>query len=164
MIGEAAIIGVSRTMQQDVDFALRQLNDIGLRALSPAVNDPTTATEVILRVSSVMRPLLLTDLPAQVQRDDEGRTLLAPWDLDHAEYVRHAFGQVRLYVVTHPNVALALIRSMRMLRAAAESAAADRSDAVAALDVQIAATLDGAARAGLTDADLAPMRAAVQQP
>ena len=58
LIGEASIIGVTRTMQQDIDFGLRQLNDIGLRALSPAVNDQTTAIEVILRVSSVLRPLL----------------------------------------------------------------------------------------------------------
>jgi uncharacterized membrane protein len=38
-------------MQQDVDFGLRQLNDIALRALSPAVNDPTTAIKVILRAA-----------------------------------------------------------------------------------------------------------------
>src|SRR6201999_3111696 len=90
LIGEAVIIGATRTMQQDIDFALRQLNDIGLRALSPAVNDPTTAIEVILRVSSIMRPLVQAELPAQAHRDDDGRTLLTPWDLDHAEYVRHA--------------------------------------------------------------------------
>lgn len=40
----------SRTMQQDVDFALRQLVDIGLRALSSAINDPSTAVDVTLRV------------------------------------------------------------------------------------------------------------------
>ena len=162
LIGEAVIIGVSRTMQQDIDFALRQLNDIGLRALSPAVNDPTTATEAILRVTSVMRPLLRTELPAQAQRDDEGRTLLSPWDLDHAEYVHHAYGQVRLYVVPHPDVTLTLIRSIRMLRAAAESAAADRSDAVAALDEEIAAILEAAAAAGTPDIDLDPLRAAAR--
>ncbi len=162
LIGEAVIIGVSRTMQQDIDFGLRQLNDICLRALSPAVNDPTTATEAILRVTSVMRPLLRTDLPDQAQRDDEGRTLLSPWDLDHAEYVRHAFGQVRLYVVKHPEVTLALIRSLRMLRAAAESAPADRSDAVAALDAELVAILEAAARAGTADVDLAPLRAAAE--
>ena len=72
LVAEAAIIGVARTMQQDIDFGLRQLNDIGLRALSPAVNDQTTAIEVILRVSSVMRPLIHADLPAQAQRDDDG--------------------------------------------------------------------------------------------
>src|SRR6185436_19374014 len=97
LIAEAAIISHSRTMQQDIDFGLRQLNDIGLRALSAAVNDPTTAIEVVLRVASVLRPLLIADLPPQCVRDPQGRVLLTPWDLDHGEYVRHAFDQTRAY-------------------------------------------------------------------
>jgi uncharacterized membrane protein len=156
LIGEAAIIGVTRTMQQDVDFALRQLNDIGLRALSPAVNDPTTAIEVILRVTSIMRPLILADLPAQTQRDAAGRILLSPWNLDHAEYVRHAFGQVRRYAANHPYVVTALIRSMRMLRDVATEAG--RESVVEALDAEISATLAEAHQAGLTDADLGAIR------
>jgi uncharacterized membrane protein len=157
LIGEAAIIGTARTMQQDIDFALRQLNDIALRALSPAVNDPTTAIEVILRVSSVMRPLIVADLPAQTQRDDRSRVLHTPWDLDHADYVRHAFGQVRAYAAAHPQVLLAIVRSIRMLRRAA--LAYDRPQTVLALDAELAAAIVGAERAGLAEADLAPLRA-----
>jgi uncharacterized membrane protein len=159
LIGEAVIIGATRTMQQDIDFALRQLNDIGLRALSPAVNDPTTAIEVILRVSSIMRPLLKAELPAQAQRDAAGRTLLTPWDLDHVEYVRHAYGQIRLYSGAHPQVALTLVRVLRMLR---DIAAEDegRASAVAELDRQLAAVLDAAKRAALPDAEIEPLAAA----
>ncbi len=159
LIGEAVIVGATRTMQQDIDFALRQLNDIGLRALSPAVNDPTTAIEVILRVTSIMRPLVQAELPAQAQRDTDGRTLLTPWDLDHAEYVRHAYGQIRLYAGSHPQVALTLVRALRMLR---DVAADDtgRASAVAELDRQLAAVLDDAKRAGLPDAELEPLMAA----
>lgn len=157
LIGEAVIVGATRTMQQDVDFALRQLNDIGLRALSPAVNDPTTAIEVILRVTSIMRPLLRADLPAQAQRDAGGRILLTPWDLDHAEYVRHAYGQIRLYAGAHPQVAVTLVRVLRMLRdMTAEQT--DRAGAVAELDRQIAAVLADAERAGLPDTELEPLR------
>jgi uncharacterized membrane protein len=155
-VGEATLIGAARAMQQDIDFALRQLNDIGLRALSPAVNDPTTAIEVVLRVSSVLRPLLRADLPARAQRDDAGRVLWTPYDLDHAGYVRHAFGQIRTYAATHPDVLLAIVRSLRMLRAAA--VAYGRTEAVAALDGEHAATIAGAVRAGLGDADIAPLR------
>ena len=144
----------------DIDFGLRQLNDIGLRALSPAVNDQTTAVEVILRVSSVMRPLIEADLPAQAQRDAEGRVLLTPWDLDHGEYVTHAYGQIGRYAAPHPQVALALIRAVRMLRSAAESYDGDRTDAIAALDTQIESILELAVSAGLHDSELAPLRAA----
>jgi uncharacterized membrane protein len=157
-VAEAVIIGVTRTMQQDIDFALRQLNDIGLRALSPAVNDPTTAIEVILRVSSVLRPLLIADLPQQAEQDQDDRILLTPWDLDHAEYVRHGYDQIRLYTGPHPQVSLALIRAVQMLRGIAVSTG--RTGAVAALDAQTLAILADATKAGLSETDIAPLHAA----
>lgn len=163
LIGEAVIIGATRTMQQDIDFALRQLNDIGLRALSPAVNDPTTAIEVILRVSSILRPLVQAELPAQAHRDEDGRTLLTPWDLDHAEYVRHAYGQIRLYAGAHPQVVMTLVRVLRMLRDVAGEHDTDRSATIGELDRQIEAVLADAERAGLPDSELTPLRAAAQQ-
>jgi uncharacterized membrane protein len=104
LIRAAVILGPARTMQQDIDFGLRQLNDIALRALSPAVNDPTTAIEVTLRIGSIMRPLILAELPAQSVRDEAGRVLLTPFDLDHIEYIGHAFDQLRLYAAAHPQV------------------------------------------------------------
>lgn len=159
LITEAVIVGPMRTMQQDIDFGLRQLNDIGLRALSSAVNDQTTAIEVILRVSSVLRPLLLAELPPSAERDAEGRTLLTPWDLDHSEYVQHAFSQIRVYAAPHPQVVLALVRSLRMLRDAAATCGADRAAAVSVLDTQIAAAISDATKAGLDQIDLTPLRA-----
>jgi uncharacterized membrane protein len=159
LIGEAVIVGATRTMRQDIDFALRQLNDIGLRALSPAVNDPTTAVEVILRVSSIMRPLLRADLPAQAERDADGRVLLTPWELDHAEYVRHAYGQVRLYAGPHPQVALTLVRVLRMLRDVA-AGSGGREAAVTELDRQLEAVLADVRRSGLPDSEIEPLTAA----
>ncbi len=158
-VGEAVIVGVSRTMQQDIDFGLRQLYDMGLRALSPAVNDPTTAIEVILRVSSIMRRLVRADLPPQSVRDEVGRVLLTPWDLDHGEYIRHAYGQLRRYAGPHPEVLLALMRNLRMLRAACMVTGA-RERAIAALDHQVEAVLATAAAAGVGEEDLAALREA----
>jgi uncharacterized membrane protein len=154
-IREAVVIGYARTMQQDIDFGLRQLNDIALRALSPAVNDPTTAIEVVLRLSSVLRPLVQADLPDQSVSAGERRILLTPWDLDHAEYVTHAFAQLRVYAAPHPQVALALIRAMRMLRSASRHADASR-----ALDRQLELTLAACERSPMHPADLDDLRAA----
>jgi uncharacterized membrane protein len=153
LVAEAVIISYSRTMQQDVDFGLRQLNDIGLRALSPAVNDPTTAIEVVLRVASVLRPLLIAELPSQCVRDKQGSVLLTPWELDHAEYVRHAFDQTRVYGASHAQVMLALVRAIVMLRNVARDVG--RMDAVEALDRELELAVDAAARAGVADADMA---------
>jgi uncharacterized membrane protein len=140
LIRAAVIIGPARTMQQDIDFGLRQLNDIALRALSPAINDPTTAIEVVLRIGSIMRPLVLAELPGQSVRDQAGRVLLTPFDLDHAEYLTHAFDQLRTYAAAHPQVLTAIARTQRMLRGAC-LLAAGREKIIAALDKQVALTV-----------------------
>lgn len=105
----------ARTMLQDADFAIRQLVDIGLRALSSAVNDPTTAVEITLRLGSLLRQLLTTELPPEALRDTEGRVLVQPWNLDHDEYTDHAFDQLRQSCLDQPEVAAALLRVLRML-------------------------------------------------
>lgn len=140
LLHAAVVVGPARTMQQDIDFGLRQLSDIALRALSPAVNDPTTAIEVVLRVGSIMRPLMLAELPAQAHRDQAGRILLTPYDLNHGEYIGHAFDQVRLYAADHPQVLAAIARTLRMLRGAC-LLAGDRPSVIADLDREIALTV-----------------------
>lgn len=50
-------IGVERTTEQDLGFGLRQLADIAVHALSPAVNDPTTALQALDHIQ-----VLLTEL------------------------------------------------------------------------------------------------------
>jgi uncharacterized membrane protein len=47
-------VGRSRTLYQDPAFGLRQLVDIAIQALSPAVNQPTTATQVIDRIEDIL--------------------------------------------------------------------------------------------------------------
>jgi uncharacterized membrane protein len=47
-------IGPTRTLQQDVEFGVIQIVDIALRAISPAVNDPTTAINCIDQLSRIM--------------------------------------------------------------------------------------------------------------
>jgi uncharacterized membrane protein len=149
-IASATVVGSARTMQQDIDFGFQRVQDIALKALSPAINDPTTAIEVVMRLASVMRPLLAADLPDQCVRDEEDRILLTPWDLDHAEYVAHAFGQLRTYGAGHPAVVLALVRTLRMLHAVC----ADRAHARAEVERQLELTLAGARNAGLLPEDL----------
>ncbi len=62
--------------------AASEHGSFGLRALSPAVNDPTTATEVVLRIGSVLRRLLVRDLPPEAVAGPAGRVLLRPWTLN----------------------------------------------------------------------------------
>ena len=71
--------GQERTFRQDPLFTFRLLADIGLRALSPDVNDPATAVQVLDTVESLLLPLAPRDLDVAEVADDTGtvRVVLA---------------------------------------------------------------------------------------
>jgi uncharacterized membrane protein len=112
----AAYLGTSRTMQDDADFGLRQITDVFLRAMSPAINDPSTAIEAMMRTATVLRTILVTAPPEQIeQRPERGIAVLRPWDLDAGEYMRHGLDQLRQHGFHDPAVAIALLRTITQL-------------------------------------------------
>lgn len=158
----AAAVEVSdtRRMLQDVDFAVRQLVDIGLRALGPDVNDPATAVEVILRLGSLLRTVLATPLPPPALQDGEGRVLVQPWNLSHGEYIAHGFDQLRQGCINHTEVAAAMLRVLRMLKTHVREEG--RPELVPDLENQMRMLLESLAeRPGLHPADLARLRSLV---
>ena len=64
-----------RTPVRDVGFGFRQLVDIAERALSPGVNDPTTAVQAIDQIHDLLRRLATRELGPEVRRDDEGEAV-----------------------------------------------------------------------------------------
>jgi uncharacterized membrane protein len=78
------VTGQERTFHQDPLFAFRLLADIGLRALSPAVNDPATAVQVLDTLESLLVPLITRDLEVAEIADDAGAVkvvlALPSWD------------------------------------------------------------------------------------
>ena len=73
-------------------------------------------------------------------RDNAGRVLLTPFDLDHTEYIGHAFDQLRIYAAAHPQVLTAIVRTLRMLRGAC-LLAGGHEKIITALDTQLALTV-----------------------
>ncbi|WP_232548142.1 DUF2254 domain-containing protein [Propioniciclava soli] len=57
-------LATERSMRQDLSFGFRQLVDIGERALSPGVNDPTTATQVIDELHHLLREIVQRNPPS----------------------------------------------------------------------------------------------------
>ncbi|MFF3391832.1 DUF2254 family protein [Streptomyces sp. NPDC002669] len=57
----AVVVGRERTFHQDPALAFRLLADIGLRALSPAINDPATAVQVLDALEDLLRRLVAGD-------------------------------------------------------------------------------------------------------
>jgi uncharacterized membrane protein len=89
-------LGSTRTMQQDVAFGLRQLVDIALKAISPAVNDPSTATICIDRLGSLLAHVARRHPGVRVLRDGETVRVVAPQP-SFVDLVDLAFNQLRQY-------------------------------------------------------------------
>jgi uncharacterized membrane protein len=89
--------GAERTFEQDPKYAIRLLVDIAIRALSPAVNDPTTAVQALDQIGDLLLRLGRRRLEEGVLRDTDGvvRVIvpLPTWD----DFVRLAFDEIRTY-------------------------------------------------------------------
>ncbi len=72
-VRRAFSVGPERSMRQDVAFGLRQLVDIADRALSPGINDPTTAVQVLDALEDILRRLIVRRFPSEVRAGSDGR-------------------------------------------------------------------------------------------
>jgi uncharacterized membrane protein len=90
-------LGEQRTFEQDPQFAIRLLVDIAIRALSPAVNDPTTAVQALDEIGDLLVRLGRTALDTGGLRDASGALrVVVPvpnWD----DFVRLALEEISAY-------------------------------------------------------------------
>ncbi len=77
-LAEAMVLGQSRSVEQDLEYAVRQLVEIALRALSPGINDPFTAIGVLDRLGATLAGLVGRTLPDGVFRRDGEVRLVRP--------------------------------------------------------------------------------------
>lgn len=110
---DAVAVGDSRTMQQDVEFGIVQLTDIAVRALSPGVNDPGTATDVVAHLGRVLLTVWQGPAPDRTVGRD-GRTVVRR-RVDHASLLERAIGPIRRYGAHDPEVLVALVSMLGML-------------------------------------------------
>lgn len=106
-------LGPIRTMQQDVAFGVRQLVDIALKAISPAVNDPSTAVTCIDRLGSLLAELARRRTGPRVIRRDGAVLVVAPQP-GFVALVDLAFNQLRQYGRGDLAVSIRLVRAMAM--------------------------------------------------
>lgn len=91
-------LGAERTIEQDPAFALRVLVDIAIRALSPAVNDPTTAVQVLNHIEAFLYTVGRTKIRRRyVLGDDRGRPRLVVPGRDWEDYLQLAVTEIREY-------------------------------------------------------------------
>lgn len=111
-IRSALTMGDERTMDQDPAFGIRQLVDIADRALSPGINDPTTAHQVVDQLHDLLRRLGGRAIPGPQQLDDAGTLRSIVPTRDWGELVDLACDEIRTYGADSPQVVRALRRML----------------------------------------------------
>ena len=147
-VAAAVNFGRGRTLYQDPAFGLRQLADIAAQALSPAVNQPTTAVLVIDSLEDVLLQIARGPCHSGCYTDREGTVRLVKplpgWD----DCLDLAFTEITVYGASSPQVARRLLAAYATLEAAADPA---RRGGLAARREELARQLasDGTAQQAL---------------
>ncbi len=146
-------LGDARSIEQDVEFAVRQLVEIGLRALSPGINDPVTAVAVLDRLGQALCELAGRALPTG-RTARGGRVRLSRPATDYPGLLDAMFHMLRQGGAPVP---AAMIRLLEVLAEVAaverdpERRRALRRHADLARDTALGGTEDAAAREAIAE-------------
>jgi uncharacterized membrane protein len=146
---EAAFVrGEQRTPAQDLEFAVNQLVEVAVRALSPGVNDPFTAITCIDRLGSALSRLARRAVPSPFRHDEANVLRVVAYPTSFPAVVDAAFNQIRQYgrssaavtirlleviaevagVVTEPDDRAALRRHAAMIERGSREGLAEEDD------------------------------------
>lgn len=109
---DAAAVGQQQAASQDLEFAVRQLVEVAVRALSPGINDPFTAMAVVERLGAALCTLAERRLPAPVLRRD-GRVVLARHVTDYDGLCDAMFHMIRQNGSGSTAVMIRLVETIR---------------------------------------------------
>ena len=111
-LGKAHVTGPHRTLMQDPVFAIDQLVEIAIRALSPAVNDTFTALTCIDWLAAGLGRVSGRTLVEGVYRDRFGRVRLIESDPSYDRMVNRAFDKIRQAARGMPAVIIRMMDSL----------------------------------------------------
>ena len=114
-VAGAFIVGRTRTSQQDVEFAINQLVEVAVRALSPGINDPFTAIACIDRLSTAVLHLMRREFPSRFRVDEKGALRVIADRPDFTGVVDAAFHQIRQSGARMPAVTIRMLESLTVL-------------------------------------------------
>jgi uncharacterized membrane protein len=107
-ICKAFLLGPERTPEQDVEFGIVEISDIAIKALSPGINDPTTAFRCIDRLSEVLLEMG-TRAPPRPWRTEEGKVHYLARHPTFERAVGLAFDQIRHFGASNPGIVRKLL-------------------------------------------------------
>jgi uncharacterized membrane protein len=91
----AFTLGGERTFAQDPKYAIRLLVDIAIKALSPAINDPTTAVQALDQIEDLLRRLGLRRLEIGALHDRDGALRVSVRHPSWDDFLALAFDEIR---------------------------------------------------------------------
>lgn len=121
-VAHAFELSDERSVAQDPAFPVRQLADVALRALSPSLNDPTTAENAMGALAEILVRLADQGEPSPVRVDADGRPRFVACVVTLDELVRLGFEQVRLSAHGHPVFSDRLVVLLHAIRRATRDA------------------------------------------
>jgi len=114
-INNAFVLGVQRTIQQDVKFPIDQLVEIAARALSPGINDPFTAVTCIDRLSAALCHLAQKEIPSNYRYDDTDKLRVIARSVTFEAALDKAFNQIRQYGHSSTAVTIRLLDAIAII-------------------------------------------------
>jgi uncharacterized membrane protein len=118
----AHVTGPHRTLTQDLAFAIDQLVEIAIRALSPAVNDTFTALTCIDWLGDGLCDIYARPVPSNAHRDADGRIRLIDAGISYGRLVDRAFDKIRQAGRGMPAVMMRQLESLTRIAQFAQSA------------------------------------------
>ncbi len=119
-VNSAFVVGSQRTPVQDVEFAVLQLVEIAVRALSPGINDPFTAVACVDRLGSALCRLAEREMPSPYRFDGQGRLRMVAPAVTFPGIVDAAFDQIRQSARSSAAVTIRLLETIAVIAAAAQ--------------------------------------------
>lgn len=116
-VNSAFLLGPQRTPEQDFEFAVNQLVEIAVRALSPGVNDPFTAVRCVDRLGSALSRLAQREMPSPYRHDEEGRLRVIAPVVTFPSVVDVAFDKIRRHAGSGIAVAVRLLETIPVIAA-----------------------------------------------
>jgi len=114
-VNDRFLIGAKGTASQDPEFAVRQLVEVAVRALSPGINDPFTAITCIDRLGDNIAFLIDREFPSAQHFDEEGRLRLQTKPFTFEGIVEVSFNQIRQHGRADVSVTIRLLETMYCL-------------------------------------------------
>jgi uncharacterized membrane protein len=105
-------LGPSRTLQQDIEFGVLQIVDIALRAISPAVNDPSTGITCVDQLSLILIRFVSRESAPHLFYDPPGALRVRINWAGFEQLMDSGFDQIRMYAKGDVAVSLRLLRAL----------------------------------------------------